>query len=215
MDYTADYSWARGDWATEDKIMRRRMRELERGFLLRPWRYLVALALAGYIAVQVGYVPAPLLEPRTPTAIAAIPSGTVVDAVEAQILMDSELLADVAMGEDRNAAVAVMWVVLNRAEGRPVLEAVTEGRAFGSMIRGVFVPSWSLDPYSRWRHPYSIAEFHRLEGVAQAVLLGYISDPTGGATHFHRRGTWTPPWAPTRDEWEQYGVHYFYTGHEG
>jgi hypothetical protein len=124
--------------------------------------------------------------------------------------MDGLVLAGVALGEDRDAAVAVMWTVLNRAKGRPIIEAITEGHAYGTMKGGEFLPSWSLDPYRRWSHPLSHAELRRLEGVAQAVLLGYIKDPTGGATNFHRVGTWTPPWAPSRDEWEQYGRHVFY-----
>lgn len=203
------------DWATDDRLMRLRGRWPPRALeTFKPLRYALAVTLAGYVSVWIGYVPGPLPTPATPVAVAAVPGPTIVDAHEAQLEDDARRLADVAMGEDRDAAVAVMWVVLNRAGGRPVLEAVTEGRAFGSMIRGRFHPSWSLDPYDRWRHPMSVAEMHRLEGVAQAILLGYIPDPTGGATHFHRIGTWTPPWAPTRDEWTRHGVHVFYVGNE-
>jgi spore germination cell wall hydrolase CwlJ-like protein len=202
------------DWATDDRLLRLRCPHLRwptRAFeTFKPFRYALSVILAGYVATQIGYVQPPLPEPRTPVTVAAIPGPVIPTALEAQLEDDARLLADVAMGEDRNAAVAVMWVVLNRAQGRPILEAVTEGRAFGSMIRGRFVQSWSLDPHDRWRHPLSVAELHRLEGVAQAILLGYIPDPTGGAQFFHRKGTWTPPWAPDRDEWEQHGAHWFY-----
>lgn len=211
-------SWIAEDWATDERLMRLRypslrwpVRALE---TFKPLRYAIAVILAGYVGTSIGYVPTPLPEPTTPVTVAEIPGPTVTDAVQAQLEDDALLLADVAMGEDRDAAVAVMWVVLNRANGRPILEAVTEGHAFGSMIRGEFHPSWTMDPYERWRHPLSIAELHRFEGIAQAILLGYIPDPTGGATHFHRVGTWTPPWAPSRDEWERYGRHVFYVGHE-
>jgi hypothetical protein len=206
------------DWATTDRL--RRLSHQERCLrgrslaTFKPFRYVLAVLVAGYVSVKIGYVPSPLPDIRTPVTVAAIPSPAVTDAEIAQFNEDVRWLADVAMGEDRDAAVAVMWVVLNRAKGRPILEAVTEGRSFGSMIGGQFHPSWRLDPYGRWRHPLSIAEFHRLEGVATAILLGYIPDPTGGATHFHRIGTWTPPWAPRRDEWEQHGVHMFYIGNE-
>lgn len=131
-------------------------------------------------------------------------------AAGAQLDMDARLLAGLALGEDPDAPVAVMWVARNRAAGRPVLEAVTERQAFGTVLRGRFRPSWSLDPTRRSRHPLYATALARAEVLARGVLSGAIQDPTGGATHFHRRGTWIPPWAPEEDVWTDLGAHAFY-----
>ena len=126
--------------------------------------------------------------------------------------MDADLLADVALGEDRAALAAVMWVVLNRREANEALETtIQDGQAFGSMKGGRFRPSWHRTPGRRWARFYPGA-WAEAQETAWNVLLGLRSDPTGGADHFHRRGTWRPPWAPTEVSWVLVGSHHFYKG---
>lgn len=129
-----------------------------------------------------------------------------VSALHALRTMDADLLAGLALGEDRDAAAAVMWTAVNRAKGRPLLQAVTERQAYGSVVRGRFRRSWTLDPERR----YGIGETRRYAAIAHAILAGKLQDPTQGATHFHRHGTWVPTWAPDETEWETFGVHAFY-----
>ncbi len=133
--------------------------------------------------------------------------------------MDADLLADVALGEDSEALAAVMWVVLNRAcPVRPYgptcqsFEAtIQNGQAFGSVRRGRFRPSWHRVPGRRWARFYP-GHWAQAQETAWDVLLGLSGDPTGGADHFHRAGTWRPPWAPTEVSWVLVGSHHFYKG---
>ena len=140
----------------------------------------------------------------TPTAMVAQ------DPAVLWIEMDVDLLADVAMGEDPEALAAVMWVVLNRRRGAEPLETtIRRGRAFGTMKDGRFRPAWHRAPGHRWARFYPGA-WAEAQETAWDVLLGLRSDPTGGADHFHRRGTWRPPWAPTDVSWVLVGSHHFY-----
>lgn len=129
-------------------------------------------------------------------------------ALAAELEADAYLLAQVATGEDPKAAAAVTWVVLNRAGCQvaplrcrvPVLQEVKKHRAFGTMKGGRWHPAWTP---GRSAHVRVLAE-------VVAVLDGRIPDPTRGATHFHRVGTWTPPWAPPSRFWTRHGSHSFY-----
>lgn len=148
----------------------------------------------------------PIRDPRPPA-----PELELIDPLELWREMDADLLADVALGEDPDAVAAVAWTVLNRAElsGRPLLEVIRRQQAYGSVIGGQFHPSWSRVPGRRWARFYP-GEWRRARAVALLVIQGRIPDPTGGATHFHRAGTWTPPWAPEPVEWVAIGAHAFY-----
>jgi len=133
-----------------------------------------------------------------------------VHPVDAWMEMDADLLADVALGEDSEALAAVMWVVLNRRKPGEALEAtIQNGQAFGSMRGGRFRPSWHRVPGRRWARFYP-GHWAQAQETAWDVLLGLSDDPTGGADHFHRAGTWRPSWAPPRGFWTLVGSHHFY-----
>lgn len=138
--------------------------------------------------------------PEVPDPRPAPPSwAPAMDPETAWLEMDADLLARVALEEDPRAAAAVMWVVINRADGR-LLEEVATPKAFhGLRHRTRLVTPWDL---RRWG---------RLQETAWKVLLGLLPDPTGGADHFHRAGTWTPPWAPEAASWRILGSHAFYS----
>jgi hypothetical protein len=104
---------------------------------------------------------------------------------------DSRLVAEVILGEDPAAGVAVAWTVRNR--GRTVLETVTARRQ-----------------YHGWRPRRWSRNLRLAQEEADAVLRGVVADPTRGATHFHRVGTPTPPWAPPPRAWRRFGRHWFY-----
>ena len=142
----------------------------------------------------------------------------VFDPLGAWLGMDADVLADVALGEDPWALAAVMWTVVNRAgcPGRPpgpcaeLLEAVVRrGQAYGSVRGGRFQRAWGSPPGAFWAR-YRPGAWAGAREMAQDVLLGRVPDPTGGATHFHRRGTWRPPWAPAAACWRDVGQHHFY-----
>lgn len=68
------------------------------------------------------------------------------------------------------------------------------------MRGGRWLPAWTP------RRPAAasvVAEVRR-------VLQGLVPDPTSGATHFHRVGTWVPPWAPGPARRRTFGSHEFY-----
>lgn len=145
-----------------------------------------------------------------PPAAAHVHQIATPDPLDAWLEMDAEVLARIAAGEDPWAPEAVVWVVLNRAgcaigpDGyaceRPLLDVVLERRQFGTMRGDRFISAW------RPRRP---VPGHAHEAAFRA-LLGHTPDPTGGATHFHRAGTWTPPWAPDPRQWRRFGRHFFY-----
>lgn len=124
---------------------------------------------------------------------------------DAMFEMDARLLASVARAEDPNAPTAVMWVVINRANkyhNGNLWHAVTSGEAFGTRKNGRWEPIKLTWPRN--------ARMDQLESRATMILLGKVKDPTGGATHFHRVGTWEPPWAPPLPRRSTFGSHYFY-----
>lgn len=131
-----------------------------------------------------------------------------VDAGAAELEADAFLLAQLATGEDPRAPVAVAWVALNRAGCQvaplrcrvPLLQIVSARRQFGTIKGGAWYPAWTPGSFARTD----------VQAEVWKVLRGAAPDPTGGATHFHRVGTWTPPWAPARRSWRVYGSHAFY-----
>ena len=114
---------------------------------------------------------------------------------------DAALLAMVAKTEDPQAGEAVMWTVINRARatGRTPREEATRPRAYHGLETSR--ADWTAGDR---------AQLARLERRAAAVLAGRVPDPTGGATHFHRVGSWTPAWAPGEESWTRLGSHAFY-----
>jgi hypothetical protein len=123
---------------------------------------------------------------------------------------DSQLLAEVAMAEDPSAGAAVMWTVVNRARAArtSLMTEVLRPGAYGTRKGGKWRPSWW--PGRAWQAPADLRALVRLRRTARDVLVGRLADPTGGARHFHRVGTWTPPWAPEPAVWRVYGSHAFY-----
>lgn len=131
---------------------------------------------------------------------------------DATLEMDARLLASLALAEDPQAPTAVMWTAINRSRacGCPLLEVVTTGEAYGtrkrwSSGRVEWRPSWGR----KWNPTYA-DRLDQFEVLAYRVLTGLNPDPTYGATHFHRRGTWEPPWAPPLTARHLLGSHYFY-----
>lgn len=167
------------------------------------WVGHAALHVVG-AAVETGSLPAPAPATRLRIFVPAMPS-----ADRALLEADAQLLAELAVAEDPLAVAAVTWVVVNRsrASSRPLLAEVVAHRQFGTRIRGRWFASWPRT--SRWRKAHALKVAAALE-VVRLVLGGQLPDPTGGATAFHRLGTWTPPWAPGPTRWKVLGRHSFY-----
>ncbi len=119
-------------------------------------------------------------------------------------------LAFEASGETEIGKVAVAHVILNRKKS---------GR-WGRRIADVVTSPWQFEPWMTRKHELeglSRTDPRYLEAaeIADAVLGGHISDPTGGATHFlnpvivrERRGGSLPLWADR--EGQPVGRHVFY-----
>jgi spore germination cell wall hydrolase CwlJ-like protein len=136
---------------------------------------------------------------------------TTVHPDDATLEMNATLLAAVARAEDPNAPAAVMWVVRNRARAwhrNDLFRAVFDGESFGTRkkLGGAWEPIRTNWPRN--------ARMIQLESLAIQVLLGKRKDPTGGATNFHRVGTWEPPWAPPLNMRKVFGSHYFYKAYK-
>jgi hypothetical protein len=176
---------------------------------LRPWFATTALLLMLFAV----YLPTPVVLPEVVQPTMFEPDTTIYlpDVLDATFEMDAALLATVARAEDPRAPTAVMWVVLNRAakyHDGDIYAAVMTGESFGTLR------VWEEGQPAEWRRiRLNWPRNHRqiqLEDLAYKVLLGFVHDPTGGATHFHRMGTWEPPWAPPLAQRQIFGSHYFY-----
>ena len=174
-------------------------------------------ALVGAIALAAVFgrpepAPPPFTHPSSP--VWEVPALVLSHPVDAVFEMNARLLASLALAEDPEAPTAVMWTVMNRTHQCEcsILTAVVTGEAYGTRKRWTsdgpveWRPSWG----HKWRSRYSLRRLDKLEELAYAVMLGRRADPTGGATHFHRMGTWEPPWAPPRAARMIFGSHYFY-----
>jgi len=176
---------------------------------LRLWLASIALPL---VLLAVG-LPTPVVLPAVARPAIFEPDTTLQlpNVLDAAFEMDASLLATVARAEDPRAPTAVMWVVLNRAakyHDGDIYAAVMTGESFGTLR------VWEEGQPAEWRRirlkwPHNHRQI-QLEGLAYRVLLGFVDDPTGGATHFHRMGTWEPPWAPPLAQRQIFGSHYFY-----
>lgn len=98
-----------------------------------------------------------------------------------------------ARGEGDAGQVAVGWVIRTRAEWKP-------SQWWGASIEGVCKCPWQFscwnadDPNAaHLAGPSSDLEgYDDIHAVVSGVLLGGVADPTGGATHYLRRGSWAP-----------------------
>jgi hypothetical protein len=173
------------------------------------------------LLLAVGVLVVALTHSEPPLPPIANPGGSVWEAPsylpshpdDATLEMDARLLASLALAEDPQAPAAVMWTAVNRARacGCSLLEAITTGQAYGTTKRWSsgtveWRPSWGRKWSSAWAHQ----KLDQFEVLAYRVLTGLDPDPTYGATHFHRRGTWEPPWAPPLTARLLLGSHYFY-----
>ena len=176
---------------------------------------LALAAISTSLAVSLVSFDPPL--PYVATTSASVweaPALVVPHADDAAMQMDAHLLASLALAEDPHAPAAVMWTALNRSQacGCSLLEVITTGEAYGTRKRWVntgrveWRPSWGRTWHTAWAQQ----KLDQFEVLAYMVMIGMKHDPTGGATHFHRRGTWEPPWAPPLTARLLLGSHYFY-----
>lgn len=160
------------------------------------------------------------MPPVSEPALFRAPEPEAPEAGAAWVEMDAAILAGLATAEDPHAAGAVSWVLLNRAGctfltdapppayscARSLMAEATARHAFGT------IRVWPGDTEPSWRpawYPGRPAA-PGAELTAAAILAGSLPDPTGGATHFHRVGTWVPPWAPHPRARQRFGSHEFY-----
>jgi hypothetical protein len=178
---------------------------------MRNHLFLGALVLCAALSHLQPTLP-PVAQPEGPLWEA--PTLQLVHPEDALLEMDARMLASLALAEDPQAPAAVMWTAINRSKecSCPLVEVVTTGEAYGTLKRWdpdgpmEWRPSWGR----RWTSRWARTRLDDLEGLAYEVLLGLRADPTHGATHFHRKGTWEPPWAPPLDRRIVFGSHYFY-----
>jgi spore germination cell wall hydrolase CwlJ-like protein len=101
-------------------------------------------------------------------------------------------------GEDGMIAVAAVTInrVNNRAWGRNVCDVVWEDSAF----------SWTLDK-RLWKINEGAA-YNRAQAAARKVYYQQVSDPTGGATHYHTMAV-NPYWSKSGVQKMRIGAHVF------
>jgi Cell Wall Hydrolase len=120
-----------------------------------------------------------------------------------------------ASGEPEIGKIAVAYVVLNRKKsgkwGDNIKAVVTSPHQFEPWMKGGKAVK-DLSPHD--------PRYKRAAKIADAVLSGQTTDPTGGSTHFlnpiivqARRGGSLPPWA--RGEGRPIGRHTFYSPDAG
>lgn len=125
-----------------------------------------------------------------------------------------DVLARTLWGEARGEPVrgieAVAAVVLNRAAlggwwGDNVLEVCRKPSQFSCWNPG--------DPNRVKLEAVDVGNrmFRICVRIARRAIAGVVDDPTGGATHYHVRGT-MPAWAKGKDPSAEIGSHLFYRG---
>ncbi len=153
------------------------------------------------------------LKPR----LFAIPAKGDENAEDFYREMEIDVLARTLWGEARGEGSigmqAVACVVLNR---------VAVARRFGGYWWGNSVVQVCQKPYqfSCWNkndpnYKQLVAitaddvHFATAQRIARRAILGFVSDPTYGATHYHARGI-TPKWAAGQRQTTIIGRHIFY-----
>ena len=126
-------------------------------------------------------------------------------------LFDLEILAKTiygeASGEPWIGKIAVGWTAKNRLAAESW---------FGKSIHEICLKPFQYSCWNDGPLQIRIAELkwdttytHACLGAAFMVLLELTSDPTSGATHYHRAGD-TPAWAAGQTPTIQIGQHLFY-----
>jgi len=111
-----------------------------------------------------------------------------------------------ARGESEEGKIGVAWVIRNRAEN-PCW--------WGKTVAGVCLKKWQFscwnanDPNSDKIANLSDDELAPFIDIAESVLDDSVSDPTGGATHYHTEAV-DPKWAVGREPTCTIGHHLFY-----
>lgn len=135
-----------------------------------------------------------------------------VDAIAADIL--ARTLWGEARGEGTAGMQAVAAVIMNRVK---IARARPGGMWWGNDVISVCQKPWQFSCWNRSDpnmkkvmavtadDPY----FKNAMAIARTALAGTLRDPTGGATHYHARGT-VPDWAKGRTPVVTIGRHVFY-----
>ena len=130
------------------------------------------------------------------------------------LMIAAQTLYGEARGEPRESQAAVAWVIRNRAMapkwwGRGVREVCLKPYQFSCWNK--------LDPNRERIERANLGQIAPLYEVVLAVFTAaQVSDPTGGATHYHTiaepagRTQWPPHWATRLTETARIGAHVFY-----
>ena len=121
------------------------------------------------------------------------------------------LLATEARGESLEGQAAVVWTVLNRAE---------KPRWWGRTLREVMLKKWQYEGLQTIQEkpmksvlsiPAALRKTVRQtqREIVGLVLDGWMSDPVGGATHYHAASV-SPEWAKTLPHIRTIGGHRFF-----
>lgn len=118
-----------------------------------------------------------------------------------------------ARGEGKYGMEAVAFVVLNRAE----IAQKRGGYWWGNSVIEVCQKKYQFSCWNKKDPNYgkviSVTEedvyFATAKRVARRALLGFLKDPTNGATHYHARHT-SPFWAKGQKPCAVIGRHIFY-----
>lgn len=133
---------------------------------------------------------------------------------EARDYLIRTLVFEAAEEPDEGKA-AVVHVILNRLRSE----------RWGDNVKRVVTQPWQFEPWMTRRKEIqrlSVEDprYREAARITDAVLAGFIPDPTEGATHFlnpdivrKRRGGSLPSWA--RGEGQSIGRHTFYAPYEG
>ncbi len=135
-----------------------------------------------------------------------------VDDIAADIL--ARTLWGEARGEGTAGMQAVAAVIMNRVK---TSRAKPGGMWWGNDVISVCQKPWQFSCWNRSdpnmkkvmavtaNDPY----FKNAQAIARAALAGTLRDPTGGATHYHARGS-VPDWAKGQPPTATIGRHVFY-----
>jgi len=131
-----------------------------------------------------------------------------------KILSLAAVLSRLAKNESRNTLVALAWTIRNRqknrqktaAPARTVIAGIFYHDSISHAGRLVSVRSWNILAFLKSGIDKN---YCRSLTIASQVWSGEESDPTVGATRFHRHDDW-PEWAENSEPVALIGNWFFY-----
>lgn len=129
-------------------------------------------------------------------------------AIEDDKILLARIVFAEAAGEFYSGKVAVGWVVRNRVESKKFPNTYWGVIFQRTQFPGVSSNLWKLTYDLKKMTPYQLSMWQDCLKIAQDVIEGKVSDPTG-ADHYYNPSLASPSWAKKMTQVKKIGNHLF------